>query len=290
MPRTDIAAGYVVVSPAPGRLASCASLRSCQTVGTIAGPPKPCRSVPLGRPGTAGEAGVRWQRVHRHLVERDVRTRHQVGGVRLGGALVLVVGTHGQLLLVGGGSSRVRSRPSRAQQAGGDEARHGEVGAAAVGQNDRDDHGFAAVGDVGRLPGFEDFGDADEWIGTAAHREFGFLLGQGVASGNRWVLGDFAGQCGCFTGCRARPGLPRGHPGRQGEDVSIPFLRDDAQGSLSVTVEHADAPAAIGKHPLNLWFPELHGGGGLPGEGLSSPLRLSPDGAFDGQLLRGGRL
>lgn len=37
--------------------------------------------------------------------------------------------------------------------------------------------------------------------------------------------------------------------------MNIPFLRDDMQGSLSVTVEHVDDPAAIGKHSSACGFP-----------------------------------
>ncbi|OIJ88297.1 hypothetical protein [Streptomyces colonosanans] len=35
----------------------------------------------------------------------------------------------------------------------------------------------------------------------------------------------------------------------------IPFLRDDTQGSLTVTVERVDDPIAIGKHPSAQGFP-----------------------------------
>ncbi|MFB7852821.1 hypothetical protein ACFC34_38210 [Streptomyces sp. NPDC056053] len=45
------------------------------------------------------------------------------------------------------------------------------------------------------------------------------------------------------------------------------FLRDDMQGSLTVTVEHVDDPAAIGKHPSARDFPSCTAVVDYPGRG-----------------------
>ncbi|MBT2369355.1 hypothetical protein J7E88_29665 [Streptomyces sp. ISL-10] len=47
----------------------------------------------------------------------------------------------------------------------------------------------------------------------------------------------------------------------------IPFLRDDRQGSLTVTVEQVDDPAAIGKEPSACGFPSCTAVVDYPGKG-----------------------
>ncbi|ATW52707.1 hypothetical protein [Streptomyces peucetius] len=47
----------------------------------------------------------------------------------------------------------------------------------------------------------------------------------------------------------------------------IPFLRDGMHGSITVTVEHVDDPAAIGKHPSAHGFPSCTAVVGYPGKG-----------------------